>query len=42
MLRDVNQEPLVFCMWHCACKKYKIDVEGYQSGAPCFLSALVR
>jgi hypothetical protein len=41
-VRDVNQEPLTFCTWRCVCKKYKIDVKRCQSGAPCFLYALVR
>jgi hypothetical protein len=42
MLRDVNQEHLTFCMLRYTCKKYKIDVKGRQSGAPCFLYALVH
>jgi hypothetical protein len=36
MLRDVNREHLTFCMWCCACKKYKIDVNGRQLRAPYF------
>jgi hypothetical protein len=39
--RDVNQEPLAFCMWHCACKKYKSRVER-RSGASCFLYAALQ
>jgi hypothetical protein len=42
MLRNINQEPLAFYMRRCACKKHKIDVKGRQSGATCFLYALVR
>jgi hypothetical protein len=36
MVRNINREPLVFCMRRCTCKKYKIDVKGHQSGAPYF------
>jgi hypothetical protein len=36
MLRDINQEPLAFYMWHYACKKHKIDVNGRQLGDPFF------
>jgi hypothetical protein len=41
-MRDVNQEPLTFCMWCCACKKHKTDVKGLQSGAPCLLYIALR
>jgi hypothetical protein len=34
MLRDINQEPLGFCMWRYASKKYKMDVKGRQLEAP--------
>jgi hypothetical protein len=36
MLSGVNQEPLAFCMQHCAYKKHEIDVKECQSGAPYF------
>jgi hypothetical protein len=36
MLRDVNWEPLTFCMQRYMCKKHKTNVKGHQSGAPCF------
>jgi hypothetical protein len=42
MFRDVNQKALAFCMWHYACKNYKIDVKGCQSGAPYFLYVLIH
>jgi hypothetical protein len=41
MLTDVNQEPLVFGTWRCACKKQKIGVKGLESRAHYFLYALV-
>jgi hypothetical protein len=41
MIRDINREPLAFCMRCYGCKKHKIDVEGRQSGAPFFLYMLV-
>jgi hypothetical protein len=33
---DINREPLIFCTWHCACKKYK-DRTRRWSGAPCLV-----
>jgi hypothetical protein len=37
ILRDINREPLAFCMMCCTCKKYEIDVKGRQSGVSCYL-----
>jgi hypothetical protein len=42
MLRDVNQEPLAFCIRCCTCKKHKIDIKGRQSGVPCFLYTVLH
>jgi hypothetical protein len=32
MLGTINWEPLVFCMWHYACKKHKTYVKGPSIG----------
>jgi hypothetical protein len=39
--RDVDWEPLAFCTWHCACKKYKDRTE-LQSRGLFFLLVLVH